>query len=447
MAVAYQSIATLAYGSHTNSTCNKPIGTEAGDTLFAWFGIAKEGTPPTPTVPEGWELVSGTWPTKVKVGTFEVWARLYKKAAGASEPTTYTWTHTVASSFLDIVRVSGSVGAIQVTQNPKNFPEGGTTSTYTGITTAAAESEILLFHHDWGDKAVELTAPTGTTPTFTRRFSGALAFVASGTLTTAGATGNKTMTNNSTGSDPWVAVMVAVEPEVGGTAWKKELADTQEISDAAVKLSQKILADTSSTSDALINKAAKLLADTVAELEALSKATTKVLADTQGTSDSVTASVVRVLVKTLEDTVAVTDSVAAALTKLWQQALSDTVATSDALTKSPKKALTDSAATSDAITKRSSKALSDALTASDALAKGLAHRLSDAVTLADSIFAEIPIVPVKKGVAPAAAGRVVRAIAGLASRSHAGTKDPANSGVADHPAAGRSTKPSTGKRV
>jgi hypothetical protein len=399
-APAYRAIATLAYGARTNATGSKPTGTVEGDRMYAWFGIGAS-TAITPTAPTGWELVSGTWPTMVEVGGFKVRAWCYTKPAGASEPSTYTWTHTSASSFLDIVTVTNGTGVTTVvTQNLKNFPEGGTTSTYTGITTKQNESLILLFHHDWGDKAVELTPPTGTTPTFTRRFTGALAFVASGTLTTAGATGNKTMTNNSTGSDPWVAIMIAVEPpSEGGKAWKLELADTVTATDALVKGSAKSVADTVTGSDAVAKAIAKPLVDSVAAVDAIAKLPGKPLSESvtasdaltkqtrKGLSDAVTGAeaISKAAGKTLADSVTAVDAVA----KVPSKAIADSIVATDSIAKQPKKALADSVTASDSLGKRTGKVLADVVAAVESWAKRPTRILFDAVTASDSVVARI----------------------------------------------------------
>jgi hypothetical protein len=73
---------------------------------------------------------------------------------------------------------------------------------------------------NWDDYTnASLTAPTGTTPTFTERLdsSTTIIYVATGELAAAGATGNKTHTNsNTSGSSPWLTFMVAVESPGGG---------------------------------------------------------------------------------------------------------------------------------------------------------------------------------------------------------------------------------------
>lgn len=216
MAVAYSSIANTAYGSRTNSSVTKPTGTVSGDTVVIWLVLAKEGTLPTPTAPSGFELVTGpTWPISETISGFNVADRLYWKVAGGSEPTSYAFTHTTANSAVIAIRVTGAGASPSFVISTNSGT--GTTATFTGITTTKAESLILAFMQDFGDTANNLTPPTGTTPTFTERLDTVLAYACTGTLASAGATGNKTMTNNnSSGVTPWGTAMLGIAPASEG---------------------------------------------------------------------------------------------------------------------------------------------------------------------------------------------------------------------------------------
>lgn len=78
--------------SQLSITINKPTGTAEGDIMYAAISHAS-GTGSSPdTPPSGWTDV-GTNPTEGSGGSF--W--LYKKTAGASEPTDYTFTFNIAN--------------------------------------------------------------------------------------------------------------------------------------------------------------------------------------------------------------------------------------------------------------------------------------------------------------------------------------------------------------
>ncbi len=96
----------------------------------------------------------------------------------------------------------------------------GTTSTATGLTTSRDGSSVIFVEQDWGDTTNDLNPPTGTTPTFTERITGAIAimYVADGVLATAGPTGDKAITNNNVGNVPWQAALVALQASTTATA-------------------------------------------------------------------------------------------------------------------------------------------------------------------------------------------------------------------------------------
>jgi hypothetical protein len=68
------------------------------------------------------------------------------------------------------------------------------------------------------DNMPEATPPAGTTPTFDERYdpgaANSILYVANGAMTTAGATGNKTVTGPST--NDWLATLVVTKAEAGG---------------------------------------------------------------------------------------------------------------------------------------------------------------------------------------------------------------------------------------
>jgi hypothetical protein len=76
---------------------------------------------------------------------------------------------------------------------------------------------VVFLEVGWGDFAVNLAAPAGTTPTFTERFedTGHELYVADGVLSPASATGNKTHANNNQSGSPWMGSLIAISAASG----------------------------------------------------------------------------------------------------------------------------------------------------------------------------------------------------------------------------------------
>lgn len=213
--VAYRSSNATTYATRTNTTLTAPAGIQNGDLLVIIFDIGG-ASPPTPTPPSGFStLPSFSSPLSMTVGGFNVKMYAWYKFA-SSESGNYTVTHSSASSQGYIVALSGADPTTPFSPNPTTNTGTGSTTTATGLTTPYDNSLVMFVSSDWGDNANNLTGPSGSTPTFTKRMgattqSGIL-YVADGVLGTAGATGDKTITNNSTGSNAWGGVLISVQP-------------------------------------------------------------------------------------------------------------------------------------------------------------------------------------------------------------------------------------------
>jgi hypothetical protein len=144
-------------------------------------------------------------------GSFGVEMRIYGKLA-SSEGASWDFTHSSCSSQGFALTYRGVHTGTQIDVTATTNSGTGTTSTATGLTTVTNGAMVIFVGHDYGDTANNLTAPTGTTPTFTERIDTALTYAADGVMTTAGATGNKTMTSNSNSSNPWAAALIALRP-------------------------------------------------------------------------------------------------------------------------------------------------------------------------------------------------------------------------------------------
>jgi hypothetical protein len=218
--VAYRSSTITTWASRTNTVATAPAGIVNGDALFL-FVIVGATSPPTLTPPTGFSLLTG-FPASTHDGApFTVAASAFVKIA-SSESGSYTITHTVASSQAYMAAYSAPNTSTPFSPNPTvngviNSTGNGTTTTMLSLTTATNNSVVMTISQDWGDTANNLTPPSGTTPTFTERADTPLLEVADGTLATAGATGNKTMTNNSSLNNPWQGFMFAMPPASGAT--------------------------------------------------------------------------------------------------------------------------------------------------------------------------------------------------------------------------------------
>jgi hypothetical protein len=199
---------TYASG-RTTTTVTKPTGTVDDDYVLLGVLTAANGDPPNPTPPAGFSLIAG--PTSVTDGSFGVEMRIYGKLA-SSEGASWDFTHSSCSSQGFALTYRGVHTGTQIDVTATTNSGTGTTSTATGLTTVTNGAMVIFVGHDYGDTANNLTAPTGTTPTFTERIDTALTYAADGVMTTAGATGNKTMTSNSNSSNPWAAALIALRP-------------------------------------------------------------------------------------------------------------------------------------------------------------------------------------------------------------------------------------------
>lgn len=212
MAVAYRSSTSTTYTTRTNTTLTAPAGIQNGDILVVWFVVGAVGVAIPVTPPAGFNVASG-FPHSTNDGAFIVNCYVWWKVA-SGESGNYTFTHVLADSQGWIGAYSGADTGAPLTPAPTYASGTGQTSTATGLTTARNSSAVIFVEHDWGDLTNDLTPPTGTTPTFTERTTGTIAivYVADGVLSTAGATGNKTITNNNNVGFPWQASLIAIQP-------------------------------------------------------------------------------------------------------------------------------------------------------------------------------------------------------------------------------------------
>jgi hypothetical protein len=214
---SFRAGSATAEATAANATYTAPAGLADGDWIYIthleYSGSTSQ--PPTPTPPAGFTAPTGTWPIdQTDASGFHENIWLWRKKA-SGESGNYVVTHASCVRRGTIFAASGADGTTPeqgVTQNHGT----GTTTTFLGITTTADSCLIVVSGEDNNDKGLNLTAPTGTTPTFTEQVDDNHGeYLASGILSPAGATGNKTMTNNSNVAAPWLAVMLAIQPPAG----------------------------------------------------------------------------------------------------------------------------------------------------------------------------------------------------------------------------------------
>ncbi|MCA1832871.1 MAG: DNRLRE domain-containing protein [Actinobacteria bacterium] len=191
----------------TSVVVTKPTGTASGDVLIA--GIATRGTP-TVTAPTGWTLIR----TRETGSSWTL--QSYYHVAGSSEPTSYTWTLSVAKAAAGTVTAYTGVD----TTSPIDVTSGhldntaATSITATGVTTTAGNDLVVGIFENTG--AATFTPPAGMTERGEDQSNAAGQShvdieTADISQTTAGATGDKIATGSAanTGAAELVALRAA----------------------------------------------------------------------------------------------------------------------------------------------------------------------------------------------------------------------------------------------
>lgn len=192
---------TTATGSSSASVA-KPSGVVEGDLLLACLVLY--GTNPAVVInpPSGW--------TQIRAA-FDDWVRIacFYKVAGASEPTSYSWSYTGAGTDLGVACIAFQRDTFDP-DNPIDASHSGATGTSgpgegASITTSEDNSRLLLF-------ATVTNSPPNSTPAgmsslLTTSFN---SVVWEELRTSAGATGDRTFTASSYGH--WAAIMLAINP-------------------------------------------------------------------------------------------------------------------------------------------------------------------------------------------------------------------------------------------
>ena len=146
---------------------------------------------------------------------------VYWKIAGASEPSSYEFTHSSGYNTqltCVITQETSTAVAPTATALPRvnGSPGNSETAQFTGLTTVYDSTLIVEFTQVW-DATGSLLPPGGTTPTFVEVLDSAdssIVYVSAGVLATAGATGDKTQTSGSAPFSPnaWCGILVGLAP-------------------------------------------------------------------------------------------------------------------------------------------------------------------------------------------------------------------------------------------
>jgi hypothetical protein len=215
VAITFVGYSNTTYASRTNTTISNTLSAGSitnGDVMLIDLLTAANTEAPDPSTLSGWTQVGTA--IDITQGSFNLEHRTYIKVA-SSESGSYTWTHSSASSQGTLTVWRGVDNTTPqdatATQNSGN----SNTSTWTGLTTATNDAVIVATGADWGSASVNLSPPSGMTEIYD---VAPLIYAAYQTITAAGATGNKTHTNNSAinNSEPFTARLVALRPASSG---------------------------------------------------------------------------------------------------------------------------------------------------------------------------------------------------------------------------------------
>jgi len=209
MAIAFVAAATQTDDGATTLVINKPPGTVEGHVMVAVLAVSTDSTV---TPPAGWTEVVNTL-----VDTNQMRQAVYWKAAGGSEPSTYTFTLSRAKSSVGVISTYSGVDTVA----PIDVSSASAETDQ--LTTITAPSVTTTGDNDWVivasgvGRETTVTTPSGTT---SRGFAGDTNNVdvslrlSDFTQPVAGATGDKTATVGAFGPvcGQQVAILVGNDP-------------------------------------------------------------------------------------------------------------------------------------------------------------------------------------------------------------------------------------------
>ena len=189
--VAFRSGSALSYGVRTTTTFTAPSGITNDDILICAFYYSGYTPPAAPTVPSGFTLFATM--LDITDGSWHIEQRIYWKRA-SGESGNYSFTHSSFATQGYIAAYSGCLtSGTPLGATSTNTATSGSSGVGTGITTTADNSFLLFIGADLSGSG-GLTPPSGMTE---RRDLDD--YWADELRASAGATGNRTQTNNGSG--------------------------------------------------------------------------------------------------------------------------------------------------------------------------------------------------------------------------------------------------------
>lgn len=217
MPAVAESRTVVAGVTQTNTTITAPAGIVDGNVLIA---LIHTGSDPVRAItpPAGWTAITN-FPLNMISHSGDPYIvrqhAYYKVASGESG--NYTFNHSSAHVEAYLSRWSGVDTAdifnvLNVYTSTDPSANIGGTATAPTITPTVDGSGIIWWGNCW-DGFGNTSPPTGTTPTFTERANdtSGVFYVADGVLTTAGATGAKSVTTAQPSNRPWLAGMICLK--------------------------------------------------------------------------------------------------------------------------------------------------------------------------------------------------------------------------------------------
>lgn len=372
----YVNVSSLT--SPYNFVLNKPSGTVEGDFLYALFMTYKTSAVSVDSVPSGWALIA-----ERTVSTYyHFW--LYYKVAGASEPTSYTWS---ISTTAKLHAVCGCytggdfdpADPVDVFSNTQYITSNNICRA-ASMVVSAANSPLIFFGGVYHTSAKTFTKPStpttgwmedddagSVTPDF---FSTTCSMIWGGS----GATGNIDATLSASDTQKH-AFAVALNPPPGGVTEVEE-SDSITLADSVLKSRYISVSDSLGMSDAA--QLGKVLAvqDSVGLADQVSILRSILVGDSIGLQDS--ASVDKALL--ILDEVGLNDQVL--LGRLMY--VEDTVSAQDGVLKTRSFTLEDAVGLQDLVQKARSLSVQDVLSIADFVVKGREMAVSDGVSLEDA---------------------------------------------------------------
>ena len=358
MAIAFRSLSASAGTSGSPATQNKPTGVVSGDVMLAWLYVDLNATVSTPAT--GWTQLD-LQASATSGQTYNMY--VYYKVAGASEPTSYSWTLSAAN--YNEVLITAFSGVDTTTPiDAHGIRDAGSTASLTTptITTSTANDCLVAMLVCWNGNAGASAQNSYTLPT-NGAFSNNDTWLEYKLNASTGSNGNQafTCTGPAAGS---VVALVALKPaSAGGSALSQSLGDTQSALDTRLSQAQKRPSEFLSALDTLTKAYTSSQSEKFSSLDAALKA-----AQHRLSGDSTSA----------------TDSTQRARGAV--QSLLDAISSRETATHNAGKGLFEGTAALDTQSNRAGKVQGDTTSSLDSLQRAPTHLVSgDATSATDTM--------------------------------------------------------------